>query len=56
MMLKLPKCQNKIKIKNQKIQGFKSIEIKKYINIYIYLYIILRNREIQQKEGLLSKE
>ena len=52
MMLKLPKCQNKIKIKNQKIQGFKSIEIKQYI----YIYIILRNREIQQKEGLLSKE
>ena len=43
--------KNKIKIKNQKIQGFKSIEIKQYIYIYI-----LRNREIQQKEGLLSKE
>ena len=40
---KMPK--NKIKIKNQKIQGFKSIEIKQYI--YIYIYIILRNREIQ---------
>ena len=46
MMLKLPKGQKKKKnLKNQKIQSFKSIEIKQYI------YKILRNREIQQKEG-----
>ena len=44
-MLKLPKGQKKNLKKNQKIQSFKSIEIKQYI--YIYIYIILRNREIQ---------
>ena len=37
-MLKLPKGQKKFKKKNQKIQSFKSIEIKKK-NIYIYIYI-----------------
>ena len=36
MMLKLPKGQKKKNLKkNQKIQSFKSIEIKQYIYIYI---------------------
>jgi len=38
-MFKLPKGQKKFKKKNQKIQSFKSIEIKQYIYIYIYIYI-----------------
>ena len=53
MMLKLPKCQNKIKIKNQKIQGFKSIEIKQYI--YIYIYNITQQRNTIERRVTLKR-
>ena len=50
-MLKLPKGQKKIFKKNQKIQSFKSIEIKQYIYIYIYNYAI-RNT-IERMESMI---
>ena len=50
MMLKLPKGQKKIKKKNQKIQSFKSIEIKQYI----YIYIIMQQRNtIERRESMI---
>ena len=50
-MLKLPKGQKKNLKKNQKIQSFKSIEIKQYIYIYIYNYAI-RNT-IERRESMI---
>ena len=47
MMLKLPKGQKKKK--NQKIQSFKSIEIKQYIYIYIFNYAI---EKYNRKKGI----
>ena len=49
MMLKLPKGQKKKIKKNQKIQSFKSIEIKQYIYIYIYNYAI---EKYNRKKGI----
>ena len=46
-MLKLPKGQKKFLKKNQKIQSFKSIEIKQYI--YIYNYAI---EKYNRKKGI----
>ena len=52
MMLKLPKGQKKKKLKkkNQKIQSFKSIEIKQYIYIYGWLGYVLRNATVVRKK------
>ena len=45
--------KNKIKIKNQKIQGFKSIEIKQYI--YIYIYNITQQRNTIERRVTLKR-
>ena len=53
MMLKLTKGQNFFFFfLNQKIQCFKSIEIKQYIYIYIYLIMQQRNT-IERRESMI---